>query len=370
MFRSALKLCITIGAASAFGLPASAETLHIGDSAPKLKVDRWMKGKPITSFEKGQVYVVEFWATWCGPCRQAMPHLTELAKKYGGKATFIGVDVWESEHASPGENLKAKADKFVVEVGSRMGYNVCADNDSSFMANNWLHAAGQEGIPCTFVIDKSGDVAWIGHPIELEKPLEEIVSDKFDLKAFASKFNPQIDKEKDSSEEREKIMKPIEDALKAGNFELVVQECDKAFPTSPEMIRYGLAMRKYETLAKHFPARAYAEAKKYEADPAQSWMASEEFAATPGLDKNCYLYAMSFFEKKYKNQPKNFVANAHYAMVYYQLGDYAQAVKSYKLYAAGAKAMKLDPVTLAGIDKEMKKYEEAERTGKPQNTPS
>jgi thiol-disulfide isomerase/thioredoxin len=61
---------------------------------PPLKVAKWIKGKPVQRFEPGKVYVVEFWATWCGPCRRSIPHLTELAKKFKGKVTFIGVSIW------------------------------------------------------------------------------------------------------------------------------------------------------------------------------------------------------------------------------------------------------------------------------------
>ena len=59
--------------------------LQIGDAAPELKVEKWVKGDPVTTFEKGKVYVVEFWATWCPPCIKSIPHLTELQKQYKEK---------------------------------------------------------------------------------------------------------------------------------------------------------------------------------------------------------------------------------------------------------------------------------------------
>ncbi len=52
--------------------------LLIGDPAPQISIGKWVKGNPVESFAKDQVYVVEFWATWCGPCLANMPHLASL----------------------------------------------------------------------------------------------------------------------------------------------------------------------------------------------------------------------------------------------------------------------------------------------------
>lgn len=71
--------------------------LSVGDDAPTLKYSKWLQGaKPITAIDPNKTYVIEFWATWCGPCIAAMPHLSELSKKYAGKIEFIGCDVWEN----------------------------------------------------------------------------------------------------------------------------------------------------------------------------------------------------------------------------------------------------------------------------------
>ena len=62
-----------------------AVTLHIGDPAPPLGPGRWLKGEPVSAFEPGKVYVVEFWATWCGPCIAAIPHISDLQKQHAPK---------------------------------------------------------------------------------------------------------------------------------------------------------------------------------------------------------------------------------------------------------------------------------------------
>ena len=160
-----------------------APTLGIGDAAPKLELKEFVKGDAVKGFNKDTVYVLEFWATWCGPCVRAIPHVTELQKK-NPKVVFIGVDVWEND--------LEKVKPFVEKMADKMEYRVAIDEGGETgkgkMAMNWLAAAGQNGIPCTMIVNGTGKVAWIGHPMEMEKPLEQIVAGKWDLQAAATEF--------------------------------------------------------------------------------------------------------------------------------------------------------------------------------------
>lgn len=151
--------------------------LNIGDPAPPLPVREWLKGEPVPRFEKGRVYVIELWATWCIPCKAAMPHLSDLARQYKDRVTIIGVDVKEKKTTAM-EKVRA----FVDSMGNRMDYTV-AIQDSNFVEINWLDASGERGIPESFVVNADGKLAWMGHPHKLDTILPQIVSNTWDIKS-------------------------------------------------------------------------------------------------------------------------------------------------------------------------------------------
>jgi thiol-disulfide isomerase/thioredoxin len=134
----------------------------------------------VTSFERGKVYVVECWATWCGPCATTMPHLTRLQDKLRDKGVVVvGVSVWEDDPAAPAP--------FVKKMGDRIGYAVATDQVSApgeegRVSREWLQAAGRTGIPSAFLIDRNGRIAWVGSALVIDRPLALLADDKFDPK--------------------------------------------------------------------------------------------------------------------------------------------------------------------------------------------
>ena len=75
----------------------SAAGLKVGDPAPATRPETMLQGAAVKDFKKGEIYVFECWASWCGPCIAAIPHLDELHRKMGKKGIVItGVNVWES----------------------------------------------------------------------------------------------------------------------------------------------------------------------------------------------------------------------------------------------------------------------------------
>lgn len=148
----------------------------LGMPAKELQIAQWLKGTTQT-LEAGRgknIYVVEFWATWCPPCRASIPHLTELAKKFKDKnVVFVGISAEDVDTVAP----------FVEKMGDKMDYNVAVDNDRK-TDKAYMEPFQAEAIPHAFVVDKQGRIVWQGHPMMgLEDTLSQIVSGKFDLEA-------------------------------------------------------------------------------------------------------------------------------------------------------------------------------------------
>lgn len=229
--------------ALAVSRPAAAQKkLGIGAPAPKIEVSKFVKGMPITTLERGKIYVVEFWATWCGPCRVSIPHLTELQKKYKD-VTFVGVSVWEQDQKA--------VEPFVTQMGDKMVYRVAmdrvpagADGNMGQMAKSWMAAAGQDGIPAAFVINGDGKIAWIGHPMEMEEPLGKIVAGKWDLEKAAQEAQKAEVQQQKIAELRTKLA----DAQKAGGPKQVLVVIDQVIKDDPTMEPL-LAMGKFRLLA-------------------------------------------------------------------------------------------------------------------------
>lgn len=149
-------------------------TLKVGDPAPALRIAEWVKGKPVERFEAGKVYLVEFWATWCGPCIVSMPHLSALQGEYAGRGvTVIGVTTEDSRN--PLEKVK----EMVQAKKDGMAYTIAWDEGRE-TRTAYMTAARQRGIPCSFLVDKAGKVAWIGHPNKVDVPLAYVVAGKWD----------------------------------------------------------------------------------------------------------------------------------------------------------------------------------------------
>jgi len=216
-------------------------------------VSGWLKGDPVEGLKQGQIYVLEGWATWCGPCRVSIPHLSELQKKYGDKITFVGVSVWEQDWDG--------VPKFVKEMGDQMDYRVAHDKNGDFQ-RGWMEPAKQNGIPAAFVINQQGQVAWIGHPMELDDVLPKVVDGSWDIAKAKLESERQMElesKREALAQQADAINQKIERALRAEKKDEALTLIDELVALSPELY-FGPAVWKSATLLKEMnrPQDAYA----------------------------------------------------------------------------------------------------------------
>jgi thiol-disulfide isomerase/thioredoxin len=127
-----------------------------GKQAPAFYVEEWL-ANPIDDVED-KVRVVEFWATWCPPCRKSIPHLNEYSKHFGEDVAFVGVS---NESAD-------KVREFMKKTP--MEYGVALDK-SGKMKNTISCSA----IPLAMVISSDGIVRWQGNPLRMPREVIESV---------------------------------------------------------------------------------------------------------------------------------------------------------------------------------------------------
>ncbi|MHC5213028.1 MAG: peroxiredoxin family protein, partial [Planctomycetota bacterium] len=151
------------------------ESAQLGQKAAALDGLTFVKGDAVT-LKEGKVYVVEFWATWCGPCRTSIPHLTEVQKQFKDKGvTVIGISSEKTDTVKP----------FVEKMAEKMDYTVAIDLERK-VDNGYMKAFNQRGIPTAFIVDAKGTVAWVGHPLDgMDEVLEQVVAGTFDPEAYA-----------------------------------------------------------------------------------------------------------------------------------------------------------------------------------------
>jgi peroxiredoxin len=157
-----MKIIIPLFLAAAVCSVANAQQLKIGDPAPALATGEFVQGEPIKELEKGKAYLIEFWATWCGPCVKAIPHVNELHVKYADKGLVvigIGVDDDAAKHQAFATKMKAS---FTLV------------HDSSHKAAGFF---SPPSMPTSYLVDRKGVIRHVHNGFKGAKTEAEYVAE-------------------------------------------------------------------------------------------------------------------------------------------------------------------------------------------------
>ena len=123
--------------------PALANLLKVGSEAPDWTL-KTPSGRAVTlSKLRGKIVLIDFWATWCGPCKAAMPTLQELHEKYKGKpVVVVGINTWE------------RADPAAFMKKNKLSYGLLLKGDAV------ARAYGVLGIPTFYLIGPDGKILY------------------------------------------------------------------------------------------------------------------------------------------------------------------------------------------------------------------
>jgi thiol-disulfide isomerase/thioredoxin len=311
----------TAVAAAAAGLLLSAaaaqaqdQQLKVGDAAPGLDIEKWVKG-PETAIEKGKVFVVEFWATWCLPCKKSIPHLNDLYQEFEEDGlVVIGIS---------DENAEVVG-KFVKAQGEKMSYRVAVDRRAQ-TSRSWKEAAKLSGIPAVFIVDRSSRIQYIGNPLEtsFESTLRRVMAGRFDATMDA---------------EVEPIISAARSARKVRNWRSCMKYLDMVVEFNPQVYApYNLEKFEIMLIDQDDPKKAYEFATtligKYASDAPFLASLAEKIATDPIIpnEKRDMAVAMSAAAaSKSAGKPDSPEGYAIVALVHFYSGNVKEAVNLQK----------------------------------------
>lgn len=144
---------------------SSQNELVVGKMAPNINITDYIFNTPSDKNFKNKFILLEFWATWCGPCLEEVPSLNKFQEKFKSKKDFVFISI-----------TNEKPDK-VLRTLKRIPFNsiVVSDQTGKTFKNFIEDKDGSYSIPKTILIDNKGIVKWIGSPYDLN----DLILDKF-----------------------------------------------------------------------------------------------------------------------------------------------------------------------------------------------
>ncbi|MNK36656.1 Thiol-disulfide oxidoreductase ResA [compost metagenome] len=338
-------------------------TLKIGDPAPPMIVETWLRGNPVKNFEKGKVYVVDFWATWCGGCIASFPHLSAIADKHKDNVRFISVDSYEIDVLKKGGNPAAAVKDFLeTPPGKRLSIDVSVDRDSS-MFSGWIKPLRRRGFPTTFVIDQEGKLAWIDVNLDqLDWVLQQVLARKWDNKKSLA-----IMEQRDAIEDQFfKTFQEKDPATKRKNYQEILSACEsleKQYPDRKDAAAFYKVMALSELDKKRVPLQL----EEMAANPLSRYIHLDDAAGLisrrTDLTQRDYAAIAKVQERLLLNEHngtgrggKTLRSYEGLATTYAKLGDKNKAVANMEKAIAIANTENTDPEQIKKLNAALSKY--------------
>lgn len=336
--RGRLLGMLALGLLTATSAYGQRKTLSEGDSAPGLDIEKWVQGEE-TEIQPGNVYVVEFWATWCVPCRKSIPHLSELQEYYGDVGlTIIGVS----------DEDTSLVQQFVRKNADIMTYTVAVDRREA-TKRAWFQAAKLQGIPAAFIVDRKGKIQFIGNPLsaKFSRVLNAVMADRYDAKLFR-RAAPSIE--------------AAENARKVRNYRMAFKHYDEVLAVDPKIFA-DLATAKFEMMLidMHDKEAAYKYMRELLVTYAGDGITLRDLAELVAIDTRVpdddrdYELAIMAAEQAslgfHRNEPLKYAVPAK---IHYHAGNYDKAISLQKRAVRVAR-----PNQKSDYQHDLKTYQEA-----------
>ncbi|MET4121695.1 thiol-disulfide isomerase/thioredoxin [Bradyrhizobium sp. JR1.5] len=223
---------------------AAANVLSVGSRAPSIKVEDWLRGQPVTKFEPGKLYIVEFWATWSGTCIASMANLVMLQGKYRNNGVEV-VSIAAHEQALTADEARASLDVWLTKNVPTLNYAIAFDYAGE-MNKLWMDPTFSVGIPTSFVVDRDGRLAFVGHPTQLDNVLPKVLNGSWamseEAKALdAERINTGRRRKREPSQKRalvEPIFARLKPAVKSKDWAAALSAVEEALAAMPNEVTF------------------------------------------------------------------------------------------------------------------------------------